>query len=952
MRRATICAMTLLLATGCVRAEGLTRAELSAGEVTVSWQAGMGMQIEYRGNAAFVPFSSQYTVHNPDWSTTYYSSRGNAERGVVEAGGGAQTLVVRDAGEAFSFEKRVTLEPDGRVVIEHDFGQRGLADAHLQLGMRPAVPWMDGAAYRVVTEAGEANGRMTVGRGLERLLWTGLRELRFGSLTGSWRMTTTHGMSLYDDRDKGNFFLGWDQPLADGERYQETVTIEFVPATDIIAGATLSDFAWMPEVRDATAAVSLTLAAEQPRTLSFRLAALRGDEAVAETAREVALAREPTAVELSLTLPEPGEYRLRLTATDAAGETVLEQVLATRVLPLLRFVPGLSLYTHETQGELLVMLNARPAAERISAELSGEALGGTRTVEVTGLGASVSFDLMGVADGRQRAECVLRADGEVIARAATTFAKAPPKPGEVKIDGRSRGLIVDGKPFFPFGFYAHRAGGPWYDDPDPQLVLRLDGAFGFNLICVYHSFPPEYRRDKRQTISDFLDYADAVGLGVHYDVRQIADLEPSTEVSGWLAEEVEAHRDQPGLLTWYLSDEPCGRGIPPDRYVVHNAQMKQLDPYHPTAMVFCVPAKAHEYAEGMDILMVDPYPVPRGPLTRVAETVDLVVKATGGSVPVWCVPQAFGGGEWWEREPTWQEERCMTYLAIAHGATGIQYFLRRVPHSNPFVDATWAECRKLAREARELTPALLSHEPRPAVSSPDPELHLAAWRYNGWAYVLTVNVVNGPRALAVTCDGAPTGDRAEVMFEDRSVPVSAGGEIADLIDGYGVRIYRYRVGPVVLDERSPVVNGGFERATNAGYPDGYRVSYAELTGASWGTDPLEAIEGTHALSIRTPAEGKGITVSSFPAPLAAGSYELSLYLKADRPGASARISTSSWRNPWPEPPATTVEVGTDWQRVTLRLEVPESLRGVHVNIRPSQRGVLWADALQIVPAGD
>lgn len=948
----------LMVASAAVCAQELTRAELTTDDVSVSWRTGVGTQISYRDVAAFLPYSSQYVVHDAAWTGHHYSTRSGSPRGALTEVDGAQELTVTDSTDVFSFTKRITLHPDDRIVIEHEFGQTGLDDAHLQLGMRPAVPWLDGAAYRVVTAEGEETGRMTEGRGDRRVLWTDIRELSFESLFGTWTMTSTHGMTLYDDRDKGTFFLGWDQALEDGERYSERLELTFEPVSIVAAGLRLDDFAWDREVRDGRAEVRMAVSPEGEVAdgTVLRLSALREDEVSATVTRPAAPGAGREEVALTLALPEPGEYKLEFAVGPAEGEPAFRQMLDCRVYPLMRFVPSLSLYTGEQEAELLLILNEMPKAEALQARLSGEVVGGTRTVDVTAMETVIPIDLDAVADGTHPVQCALTADGEALARGEASIRKAPAKPNEVKIDNRTRGLIVDGKPFFPFGFYIHR--GRYFDQEDPQYVLRLEGAFGFNMICVYQNFDFNFRREVRTLVKDFLDRADATGFRMHYDIRNMTDQEPTQELAAQIAEDVEAHRDDPALLCWYLSDEPAGRGNPPDRYIAHNRQVKELDPYHPTTMVFCVPSKAHEYADGMDILMVDPYPIPRGSVTAVADTVDLVRNATGGAMPIWCVPQAFGGGEAWAREPSWQEQRCMTYMAIAHGATGIQYFIRRPPHQSPFVDGMWAECRKMAREIRELTPALLSHEPQPQVEPTEPtaDLHLTARRYNGHAYVLCVNSAQEPRTITLRCSETPTQPQAEVMFENREVPVSAEGVIEDMIDALGVRIYRYQVGeeevgPVVLEPANRMTYGGFESAVNPGIPDGCRVNYPEQTGAGWGTDPQEAVEGTHSLFLRATEDEAPLSAILFPASLATGNYEVSLYLKADRPGMTARIGVSGWRT-WKESETATVDVTGEWTKHTIPLQMPVDEPRVHVSVRPEQRGTLWVDAVQIVPVGE
>ena len=931
--------------------EALREAELSAGDIAATWHTQRGLGIQYQGIEVFEPSGSEFTVHDAKWTTAFFSSSTGGATASVAQEAGANVLEITDKSEEFSYTKRVTVSADNRLVVEYEFGQEGLEDGHLQLGWRPAVPWLDGAGYEVKTAEKSEEGRMTYGRGEQRVLWSGLREMSFSSLFGTWRMKTSHEMTLYDDRDKGTFFLGWDQKLEEGERYRETVELTLEPSSESIGGVRVSDFEWTRQTEEGYAHVRCMLARDDdgPHELKLSLQALRGDEQIAAREVSVALAATPTPVELRVPLPRPGEYVLRLVATDAAdgSEVLRAQALEVAAKAVMRFVPSLSLYNGGEQAQLIIELAAGVNPEGISARLEGDALE-VRTIALTRRETVVPLDLAGVADGVHRVTCSLRRGEDEIARGEARFAKAPAKPNQVRIDYRTRGLIVDGKPFFPFGFYFHR--GTHYDQEDPQYVLRLEGAFKFNLICVYHSFDPEFRREKRPIIGDFLDKADGVGMRMHYDVRKITDQEPSEEIRAALAEEVTAHRDAPALLCWYLSDEPAGRGTPPDRYIAHNAHMKQLDPHHPTTMVFCVPSKAHQYVEGMDILMVDPYPIPNRPVTSVADTVDLVLNATSGSMPIWCVPQAFGGGEAWGREPTWQEQRCMTYLAIVHGATGIQYFIRRPPHNNPFVDGMWAECRKMAAEIRELTPVLLSNEPAPEVAlvTEDPALHTMARRYEGAVYVFCINTENQPKNIALKCPETPLTHSAQVLFEDRTVSVTEAGEIRDIIGALGVGIYCVRVeepapNEVTLAEGNLIRNGGFEQQTNPGYPDYYRVNYTQETGASWGADSLEAVEGRHSLFIRCPADGEGLTVTSYPMGLKAGEYRLTVYVRADRDDMSAHLQISGFKGA----PGRTVDLGRAWQQESIEFNVPENVRRTHFGIRPDRRGVIWVDAIEV-----
>ena len=72
----------------------------------------------------------------------------------------------------------------------------------------------------------------------------------------------------------------------------------------------------------------------------------------------------------------------------------------------------------------------------------------------------------------------------------------------------------------------------------------------------------------------------------------------------------------------------------------------QADPNgKPVTMVFCT-RNAASYLSMLDIIMVDPYPIPGSPASTVAAALANVASL---GKPVMMVPQAFGGGENWAR---------------------------------------------------------------------------------------------------------------------------------------------------------------------------------------------------------------------------------------------------------------------------------------------------------------
>jgi hypothetical protein len=166
----------------------------------------------------------------------------------------------------------------------------------------------------------------------------------------------------------------------------------------------------------------------------------------------------------------------------------------------------------------------------------------------------------------------------------------------------------------------------------------------------------------------------------------------------WQIEEIEqdlaARLNQPALLGRYLVDEPEGIGeTNQDTLRRLYETVKAKDMNHPCSLVIMSPHAASVYGFHSDIVWVDPYPVPDFPVTFVSERIDGVIKAVKGERPVWAVLQAFDWNKWRKgaidrvHRPTPGEERCMTYLALVHGAKGIifwthtasRYYIRDYP---------------------------------------------------------------------------------------------------------------------------------------------------------------------------------------------------------------------------------------------------------------------------------
>lgn len=468
------------------------------------------------------------------------------------------------------------------------------------------------------------------------------------------------------------------------------------------------------------------------------------------------------------------------------------------------------------------------------------------------------------------------------------------KPNEVKTDLLTGGLIVNKRQFFPFGFYTYS---PVYPTLPEEEVVK-----GFNVISPYQKIMPETLNDRKA----YMDRCARLGMKVHYNLLSVSGgggvgslIEgiSDEEKERRLVEEIITFMNHPALLAWYISDEPTGNKVPPEKLKMIYNRIKEIDPWHPVSIVFMAPfLSAVKYTDALDIVMADPYPVPNTSISMVGNVAGSLSLAFKGKKPVWIVPQAFGGGEWWKREPTIQEIRSMTYQSVVNGATGVQYFVRQGLNYFPKSTALWGECGRMATEIAELTPWLLSDETAPAARSLSSEILATSKLHDDQLIVVIVNRRNEPARAQIQLENGFTG-RARVLFENRSINV-AGGFIADHLPAYGSQVYLLELNKKRSENntssKNMMTDPGFEDLSIPGLPASCYARPGGDRGATYFTDSREHYQGTHSLRMITPQKEKSAIIRFFPFSVSAGkTYMISLWAKADpeqRPPADVKIS--------------------------------------------------------------
>jgi hypothetical protein len=456
------------------------------------------------------------------------------------------------------------------------------------------------------------------------------------------------------------------------------------------------------------------------------------------------------------------------------------------------------------------------------------------------------------------------------------------KSNEVKTDRFTGGLIVNRLPFFPFGFYCYS---PVFPSLPEEEVVK-----GFNMMSPYQKIMPETLNERKA----YMDRCAELGMKVHYNLlsvsggggvgSKIEDLSDEAKRER-LINEIKTFRDHPALLGWYISDEPNGNNTTPEQLEEIYRTVKENDPWHPVSIVFMAPfLEAKKYSGALDIVMADPYPIPDLQATLPGLVADQLRNEFKGKRPFWIVPQAFGGGELWSREPTIQEIRSMTWQSIINGATGIQYFVRQGLNYFPKSAATWSECGRMATEVAELTPWLLSDEETLPVKCYSKNVIIASRFHNGQLIIMAVNKINEPVSTSIRITGVYNG-KARVLFENRIAAIKSG-VIADQLAPFGSQVYLVDIKPEKKDSEVSNTNlikdAGFEDLSIPGIPSACYARPGGDRGATYFLDTREYFEGNHSLRIITPVENKSLAIRFFPCLVKAGtSYAISLWAKSD-----------------------------------------------------------------------
>ncbi len=416
-----------------------------------------------------------------------------------------------------------------------------------------------------------------------------------------------------------------------------------------------------------------------------------GKEAAVATQRLTLATKAPTGFFIPVTLTKSGTYKVWLELLDEQGMVFQQVTVAELDLSPLKVTLRWPL-----RNTLLASMTNRFAVFEVKSKLppnvpiwlEAKDENNTQLVDPQQLRNSigdgrlqVSVPLNQVASGKVTVTFRLRRQNETVATAEKTITVLPPQKGtEAYVDTR-RQVVINGRPTFLRGFY-----GCSLANPDEGREIPLLRKAGCN---VAHSYV--LNTEDLDTVRQRLDWARQGGLWVmlypypHMSATT-AGLKVGEKTYLTLTEDVRTHiidfvnalKDHPALLGWFLFDEPRNAEYARTLKEI-NELLHEIDPAHLTFGNDNDGTGCVKLRDCADVLMPDIYPGPvkgsdvvRTSIGAIYNQVfDVTRKCPDNAV---CfTPQSFDYDSFAERPnshrgPTFRETRATVFATIAAGS--------------------------------------------------------------------------------------------------------------------------------------------------------------------------------------------------------------------------------------------------------------------------------------------
>ncbi len=667
------------------------------------------------------------------------------------------------------------------------------------LGTQQDLEVLEGG--RVFSKLWNGGWRVAVNR--EGGRWSAEAAIPWASL-GGWKLLETRiGLNVTRERyaTGQQQLYSWSRldRFHDPARFNELRVLALDPARLVVGNVTLGTDV-EPEGEKWRVFVESTVTFNRPPPSGWTVHLLE-----AETRRELASAKGEGTQKARVVLPPFERAGLGALTTIVEVKDASGALMGSRIVPVeLRYEPirveitrpayRNTFYASEpaTEIEGVVRLGHRlvrqgGAGGRLQCRLTdaAEKVVASGEFPVGSMDTVFKLACPALAEGNYTLECRYERGASSEAVAATVALHRVPKPAsgnEVRLDAEGR-LLLNGAPFVPIGWY----GVEWIG------AVRKGFA----------AFPKEvnFFDNNRPAENDAL-YAGGkyFSLEVHhgkFEGSKHTEWDKRDDLSDAMRKNVKAfieqYRSHPGLLAWYLADEPEIWDVRPLWLEDFYRYIAELDPYHPCYVIHDSLVGLKIYASAADIQCPDPYFIPSvvGSLQKLKSFLQAARPKEGTARGLWATLQTFGYHQMGldiltdpaKRCPTYRETRAVHLYGIMLGAAGFADFMPQTADSDPELRIGMPHIQKeIAWLKPYITAAASAALP---CQSENPSVEIVGKRVDGKDIVIAVNVSGSPVEARLRLGGE---GEWRVVPEDRTVTPS-GAVITDSFQPFDVHIY-------------------------------------------------------------------------------------------------------------------------------------------------------------------
>ncbi|MBQ7176339.1 MAG: hypothetical protein IJS08_02900 [Victivallales bacterium] len=260
------------------------------------------------------------------------------------------------------------------------------------------------------------------------------------------------------------------------------------------------------------------------------------------------------------------------------------------------------------------------------------------------------------------------------AKTSVTICKLPHHKGEVWLD-KTGVTHVDGKPFFPFGWYGHDD----VDMPKPYLNSILDTSNFATMEYMDRVFKKRAAYPELMMVFPYQEFNPQGSWKVFSFKNRHGSM--TAEQKELLMRNIKMLRDQPNLLGYYMADEPENQGTNPLWLQEVYELIRELDPWHPCIMLNWGVAGIQKYYKACDILMPDCYPTYyiNGTTSKKRSCSSTWAKTSTSLRPAWQMPQvaswpAYNRSGVKGVPPNYDEIRSQFFQALIHNVKGFNMY--------------------------------------------------------------------------------------------------------------------------------------------------------------------------------------------------------------------------------------------------------------------------------------